>query len=36
MLGEALKARGLKYTHHYTEKFMGHRQRILVDAEAGV
>jgi N-acetylmuramoyl-L-alanine amidase len=36
MLGEALKARGLKYTHHYTEKFMGHRQRILVDAEVGV
>jgi len=36
MLGEALKARGLKYTHHYTEKFMGHRQRILVDADAGV
>jgi N-acetylmuramoyl-L-alanine amidase len=36
MLGDELKARGLKYTPHYTEKFMGHRQRILVDAEAGV
>ena len=31
-----LKARGLKYTPHYTEKFMGHRRRVLVDAEAGV
>jgi N-acetylmuramoyl-L-alanine amidase len=36
MLGEELKARGLKYTPHYTEKFMGHRQRVLVDADAGV
>jgi N-acetylmuramoyl-L-alanine amidase len=36
LLGEQLKARGLKYTHHYTEKFMGHRRRVLVDAEAGV
>jgi N-acetylmuramoyl-L-alanine amidase len=36
MLGEELKERGLVYTHHYTEKFMGHRQRVLVDADAGV
>jgi N-acetylmuramoyl-L-alanine amidase len=36
LLGDELKARGLKYTPHYTEKFMGHRRRVLVDAEAGV
>jgi N-acetylmuramoyl-L-alanine amidase len=36
MLGEQLKERGLKYTPHYTESFMGSRRRILVDAEAGV
>ena len=36
LLGNQLKARGLRYTPHYTEKFMGHRQRQLVDAEAGV
>jgi len=36
LLGRQMKARGLQYTHHYTEKFMGHRQRILVDADAGV
>jgi N-acetylmuramoyl-L-alanine amidase len=36
LVGRQLKARGLQYAHHYTEKFMGHRQRILVDAEAGV
>ena len=35
-LGQQLKDRGLKYTPHYTEKFMGHRQRILVDADVGV
>jgi N-acetylmuramoyl-L-alanine amidase len=35
-LGLQLKARGLQYTPHYVEKFMGHRQRQLVDAEAGV
>jgi N-acetylmuramoyl-L-alanine amidase len=35
-LGLALKERGLKYTPHYTEKFMGKRQRELVDREAGV
>src|SRR6266498_1143095 len=36
LLGNQLKARGLQYTPHYTEKFMGSRQRKLVDAEAGV
>src|SRR5262249_26176231 len=36
MLGEELKARGLQYTPHYVEKFMRHRQRLLVDANAGV
>jgi N-acetylmuramoyl-L-alanine amidase len=36
LLGEQLKARGLKYTPHYTERFMGNRRRELVDAEAGV
>ena len=35
-LGQQLKDRGMKYTPHYTEKFMGHRQRILVDADVGV
>jgi N-acetylmuramoyl-L-alanine amidase len=36
LLGLQLKARGLQYTPHYVEKFMGRRQRVLVDAEAGV
>jgi N-acetylmuramoyl-L-alanine amidase len=36
MLGRCLKARGLQYTPHYVEKFMGSRRRILVDAQAGV
>jgi N-acetylmuramoyl-L-alanine amidase len=36
LLGNALKSRGLQYTPHYTEKIMGHRQRELLDAEAGV
>ena len=36
LLGLALKSRGLQYTPHYTEKFMGHRRRELIDAEAGV
>jgi N-acetylmuramoyl-L-alanine amidase len=36
LMGEQLKARGLQYTPHYVEKFMGHRQRLLVDARAGV
>jgi N-acetylmuramoyl-L-alanine amidase len=36
LLGNALKTRGLQYTPHYTEKFMGSRRRELVDPEAGV
>ncbi|MFL6797989.1 MAG: N-acetylmuramoyl-L-alanine amidase [Xanthobacteraceae bacterium] len=36
LLGKEMKERGLHYTPHYTEKFMGSRKRILVDAEAGV
>lgn len=36
LLGKALKARGLQYTPHYTDKIMGHRRRELIDAEAGV
>jgi N-acetylmuramoyl-L-alanine amidase len=35
-LGLALKSHGLKYTPHYTEKFMKTRRRELVDAQAGV
>jgi N-acetylmuramoyl-L-alanine amidase len=36
LLGKELKARGLQYTPHYVEEFMGRRRRVLVDAEAGV
>ncbi len=36
MLGAQLKSRGLKYTPHYTEHFMGSRRRELVDAATGV
>src|SRR5262249_28543813 len=36
LLGLRMKAHGLTYTPHYIEKFMGSRQRIRVDAEAGV
>ena len=36
MLGASLKTRGLQYTPHYTEPFMGHRRRILVDPQTGV
>jgi N-acetylmuramoyl-L-alanine amidase len=36
LLGKQMKAHDLQYTPHYTEKFMGHRQRVLVDKEAGV
>ena len=36
LIGEALEARGLHYTPHYTEKYMGHRRRELIDAKAGV
>jgi N-acetylmuramoyl-L-alanine amidase len=35
-LGLALIERGLAYTPHYIEKFMGARRRQLVDREAGV
>lgn len=35
-LGKELQARGLPYTPHYTLPIMGHRRRVLVDAEAGV
>jgi N-acetylmuramoyl-L-alanine amidase len=36
IIGKELKARGLKYTPHYTDPIMGHRMRVLVDPEAGV
>jgi N-acetylmuramoyl-L-alanine amidase len=36
MLGRQLKARGLQYTPHYTEGFMGHWRRSLLDSDAGV
>ena len=36
LMGEQLRARDLQYTAHYIEKFMGHRQRLLVDARTGV
>ena len=36
LLGTELRKRGLQYTPHYTERYMGHRQRLLVDAQAGV
>jgi N-acetylmuramoyl-L-alanine amidase len=36
LLGAQLKARGLTYTPHYTEAFMGNRRRELVDAATGV
>jgi len=36
LLGHQLKERGMEYAHHYTEAFMGHRRRQLVNAEAGV
>jgi N-acetylmuramoyl-L-alanine amidase len=36
LLGRELESRGLHYTPHYTLPLMGHRRRILVDAEAGV
>src|SRR5262249_52462459 len=35
-LGRQLKARGLRYTSHYPEAFMGSRRRQLVDPQAGV
>jgi len=36
MLGEQLKARGLQFTPHYTESFMGHYQHTLLDVVTGV
>jgi N-acetylmuramoyl-L-alanine amidase len=36
LLGRQLKTREMQYTPHYTNKIMGSRQRLLVDAEAGV
>lgn len=36
MLGQQLKARGLQFTPHYTESFMGRWRRSLLDADAGV
>jgi N-acetylmuramoyl-L-alanine amidase len=36
LLGGQLRKRGLKYTPHYTNRIMGNRQRLLIDAEAGV
>ncbi len=36
MLGQQLKARGLQYTPHYTESFMGRWRRTLLDADTGV
>lgn len=36
LLGARLKARGMQYTPHYTQAFMGQRRRQLVDAETGV
>jgi N-acetylmuramoyl-L-alanine amidase len=36
MLGSQLRKRGLQYAPHYTDPIMGHRQRLLIDAQAGV
>ena len=36
LLGKELKTRDLQYTPHYTQPFMGRRQRLLVDADVGV
>ncbi|MGE3144474.1 MAG: N-acetylmuramoyl-L-alanine amidase [Pseudorhodoplanes sp.] len=36
LLGQQLKNRGLQYTPHYTEPFMGSRRRELLDKNAGV
>ena len=36
LLGSQLRERGLQYTPHYTDRIMGNRQRLLIDAEAGV
>jgi N-acetylmuramoyl-L-alanine amidase len=36
LLGKELKARDLRYAPHYTEKFMGHFRREIVDKDVGV
>lgn len=36
IVGKELKARGLKYTPHYTDAIMGSRRRLLVDTDVGV
>jgi len=36
MLGGKLRERGLQYTPHYTEAFMGRNRHTLLDAKAGV
>ena len=36
ILGTRMKARGLEYTPHYKESFMGARRRQVLDAETGV
>src|SRR3954462_8225871 len=36
LLGRQLRKRGLQYASHYTDPIMGHRQRLLIDAQAGV
>lgn len=36
LLGNQLKARGLKYTPHYTQAIMGGRRRVLIDADVGI
>jgi N-acetylmuramoyl-L-alanine amidase len=36
ILGNEMTAHGLHYTPHYIDKIMGNRQRLLVDAEAGL
>jgi len=36
LIGREMKERGLRYTPHYTEKFMGERRRVLIDSENGV
>jgi N-acetylmuramoyl-L-alanine amidase len=36
IIGKELKARGMRYTPHYTYPIMGSRQRLLVDSDAGV
>lgn len=36
LLGHQLKTRGLHYTPHYTQAFMGRWQRQLLDAEVGI